>query len=212
MNIKLIATPLAFAFATLISTTAMAVPTVTFGNEGIATLRADTPGQQISFFVGGIIQDGIEFDGLEFDLQIGDGGEALGGDGVGPRVTNVDLITGTVFENFGPQQADVVATPLAIQSTVDTGSLVGAEGLIATVTFDTIGTAAGDFDLLLTGVAGAFNTTFFSGADALPTTAINGTLRVTAVPEPSQMALLGVATVGFVGRWRRRRKGLSTSA
>jgi len=152
------------------------------------------------------VSGGDLFDGLELDLQVGDGGVDIGGALTGPTMTAIDLTTNTIFSANGPNQANVVAFPLARQSTVDTATAVLANGIIGRVTFDTTGIGLGNFDLLLTGVAGAFDTTFFNGANALAATVPNGTIRV--VPEPSSMAIIIAASAGLV--FRRYRKCLAS--
>jgi hypothetical protein len=175
---------------------------VTFGNGGTIDLLPNAAGQVVEFSVSG----GDLFDGLELDLQVGDGGVDIGGVLTGPSMTAIDLTTNTIFSANGPNQANVVAFPLARQSTVDTATAVLANGIIGRVTFDTTGIGLGNFDLLLTGVAGAFDTTFFNGANALAATVPNGTIRV--VPEPSSMAIIIAASAGLV--FRRYRKCLAS--
>lgn len=193
--IKRLSQTLSIAFLISISITASvnAAPVVSFGVNQVVELLPNAAGQQVPFFVTGIDQ----VDGLELDLQIGDGGVDLGGSSQGPTITGIDLINGTIFENSSPNQADVVGFSRARQSTVDTASKITSDGLFATVTFDTTGVLPGDYPLLLTGVAGAFDTTFFDGVSPVSATIPNGVLSVTAIPEPGSFGLLAI--VGLVG-------------
>jgi hypothetical protein len=172
-------------------------------NVGNILLAADTAGQTRQFFVTGAEQVG----GLEFDIQVGDGGSAFGGVDTGPRITAIDLKTGTIF-GASSNQADTASFPLARQSTVDLNvGTVLDNGLIATVTFDTTGILTPlTRNLLLKGVAGSFNTHFVDGtlANNVPTTIIDGTVAV-VVPEPAPAALTGVlVAAGLLKRrgWR----------
>jgi hypothetical protein len=159
---------------------ALALPTISYGTAGSITLFPNTAGQQVQF---NIADGSTQIDGLEFNIQVGDGGAALGGTDVGPLITDIDLITGTIFASASPTQVDVVTFDLARQSTVDTTSTVGDSGLLATVTFSTVGLSIGQFfDILLTGVAGSFDTTVFDGASTLTTVAPNGLIVIVPVP------------------------------
>lgn len=173
------------------------------GSSRIIDLRPDTAGQQIQLFATGFAADGGA-DGLELDVQIGDGGTAIGGTDTGPVIQGVDLITGTVWGPLGPNQQDVVATPLATQTTVDTTSLNVADGLIGTITIDTTGfdINSPDISFRLTNVAGSFNTTFFQGASTLDTVAPDAVIRM--VPEPGSALIL--AGLGLVGIGIRRKR------
>lgn len=162
-------------------------------------LMADTAQQAIEFYVTG----GDATDGFEFDLQIGDGGAEVGGTDTGPVFGAIDLVTNTIWSAASPNQADVVDSPLAKQSTVDTASLVSGSGLIGTVMFDTTGITSGEFAFSLTGVAGSFNTKFFNGANEITTVAPNGRLRIVSVPEPGFLSLLATCGLGLGLRRRR---------
>ena len=194
---------LAMAAMLVWASSATADAVVSYGvNEGgvfFIDLLANTGNQARSFFVSG----GDNVDGLELNLQIGDGGVFIGGTDSGPRMGAINLITGTIFAPASPNQQDIVNSPLAKKSTVDTASLVVANGLIGQVIFDTTGFGPGLYGFRLTGVAGNNNTKFFNGQNTVNTTAPNGFLRITAIPEPSTMlVVLGSTAICLL----RRRK------
>ena len=175
----------------LFATVASATPIINVGDHN---LLPNTSGQVIEFSVSG----GDLVIGLEFDIQVGDGGADIGGTDTGPVMTAIDLLSGTIFE--GGTQGDVVEFPLARQSTVDVEETVTANGPIASVTFDTTGMFTGTYDLLLSGVAGSFNTTFYDEAgNPISTDVTNGTITI---PEPTSMALLAFGGLALI---RRRR-------
>jgi len=174
-------------------------------NVGTHELLAQ-PGQQIELFATGTEQVA----GLEFDIQLGDGGSDLGGSDIPgvtvPQITDIDLITGTIFElGTNPSQLDVVTFPLARQSTVDIEDTVTADGKIAKVTFDASGIPPGtEVPLTLWGVAGTSDTHFYDAqASTVPITGQPGTIRI--VPEPSTVLLLVVFLGGCAVVCRRLR-------
>ena len=170
-------------------------PTV---NAGSHFLLPNQSGQEIQVFVSGeaLVQ------GLEFNIQIGD-------DTVGPVITDVDILTDTIFaeSNTGifpgyymePHKAYFGTTT---NVTVGDGFIV-TNGLLATITLDTTGITTGEFELrLISGNAQTgFSQTNFAG---IPANLINGTL---SVPEPLSVTMLLAGGVGMV--WRRRRKSIS---
>ena len=181
---------------------------ITYGTIEGATRYIDlfpnTPNQDIEFFAVGVAADGGT-DGLELDMQVGDGGAANGGTDTGPTLGTVDLIGGTIWAGSGPTQNNTVSNPLLKQSTVDTGSLVNVDGLIATIQFDTTGISSGEIDFRLTGVAGSFDSSFFRGGSRIGTSVGNAVIRIGVIPEPSAVFVLGSLTVlGVLPRRRRK--------
>ena len=157
----------------------------------------------ISVTGGGAVQ------GLDFYIQIGDGGAANNGSGTKPIITNVDIIgPGTLFNASNVGQTNAFTSDLlwAVSTTTEASvaDFLDASGVIAFVTIDTAGTAAGEsYPLLLSGVAtGAFGPpgvdTAFAGVPAAIT---NG--QISIVPEPATLSLLGLAALGIIARRRR---------
>ncbi len=176
-------------------------------NVGTVELWENMPNQSWQFFVSG----GEQVGGLEFDIQVGDGGAANGGTDVGPTITSVNLLNGSIFDvpAYDPFQYTQESQPLLFQKSVTFFEIetVPATGLIATVTFDTTGIFAGtEMPLLLSGVKNQFNTHFtdVNGTD-MATVVTNGTIVINAIPEPASLIhVSALALIGAVIFWRRR--------
>ena len=80
---------LAFLLAGFASSAARAAAV----NAGTHVLAANMPGQQVPILVSG--SDAVS--GVDLFVQVGDGGATVGGDDTGPRITQVDLVSGTIF-------------------------------------------------------------------------------------------------------------------
>jgi hypothetical protein len=176
-------------------------------NVGTIWLLPDTPGQTVEFTVSG----GDRTTGLNLYIQVGDGGAFLGGTDTAPVITAIELIDGTIFQGLGADQAAQEVHPLVQAHSLDVSiaNAPEAEGIFARVTFDTTGLFLGadPIDLRLAGVAGMFDTQFFSNVDPFgPISAVitNGTIEI--IPEPSVVALLlvGVGAGLFMRRRRAR--------
>lgn len=203
---KLNVTFLAFlACALLGGTVSKASIVVTFGNSQSVRLVGGQAVQIVEFYASG---EGIFVDGLEFNIQIDDGGSDLGGTSIGPVISSIDLVTGTIFQVASPEQQDVETLMRARQSTVDTAFAVEANGLIATVAFNTTESPIGQYDLLLLGVAGQFNTTFFNVGVPLAADVRNGNMNVVAIPESSTFAICLVVAVGLLLKKATSQKSL----
>ncbi|HUT58008.1 MAG TPA: hypothetical protein VNA25_09190 [Phycisphaerae bacterium] len=104
-------------------------------------LLPNTPGQVINISVTG----GEQVNGLQFNLQVADGGPENGGSIDGPVITNVDILTGTIFDgnNWGDLGWGPIPGPGPAQLweswTLTASDTVPAAGLLAKVTFDTTG-------------------------------------------------------------------------
>jgi hypothetical protein len=102
--VRLTALP-ALALIFILSSQALAISSadVTLGNY---VLQPNMPNQTIPIYVTG----GAQVSGLNFNLQIGDGGPALGGT-PGPVFTHVDLVNGTIFQNDFEAPIDLGSFP-----------------------------------------------------------------------------------------------------
>jgi Dockerin type I domain len=138
-------------------------------NLGRVVVKPDTPGQRIGVSVSG----GEQVAAVELYAQIGDGGAFNGGSGTRPVFREVDLVTGTIFQNNNTgQTADNRGLVINAGTVTNSGS-VAAAGLLARLTVDTTGqTTPQSFPFILTNVApnapgGPFQTQLL-GADARP--------------------------------------------
>lgn len=161
---------------------------------------------------------------LDADMSVDAGGLTGNGDLTG----NVTLAAGTSLEASGGTLA--IDGDLTLNDTTTVSLTLGAGGLLdfdaiavsgnadindadLAVTLDpgTVLNVGDTFEFLTaTGGSGTFGTLTFTNpshpdlAGVIDVASNNYTLRITAVPEPSSMALLGVAAVGAVVRRRRR--------
>ena len=191
--------------ATLAPSSASADLTIDVGD---IDLLADTAGQQVTIDVLG----GDSVAGVNFIALVADGGPELVGlipDIAGidaPSITDVDLLTGTIFEGSATQFELGPPFPQLVQeaATVDSGG-VEASGTLVTLTFDTTGFAAGtSFDLSLEVAALAASTEFpdpnSTTGELVPLTITNGRLNLVPIPEPTSLALLGLVGMSLTRR------------
>ena len=136
------------------------------------------------------------------------------GDGLGaqpePIFTEVDYSSGL----FAGLPVTITGGPLAgneqfIQGSVvfnNTGDAVAPNGLLATVTIDATGFGAGEtFDFLVAGTdIGQDSDLILSGGGSLVPTIANGTITISAIPEPGTASCL--LAVGAAIACRRRRR------
>ena len=181
-----------------IATTSAALEITLTGSPGSRTylLSPDTPGQEIEIHVSG----GDQIAGINFFLQVADGGPVEGGSISGPVITNVDILTGTIFDgNNNDDYGDGPGVSLrrsksqVWESLTDTASgTVKADGLLATVTIDTTGFFLDDpnlpWDLKMVGTLAGDSQLFDETASEVDTTITNGTIAV--VPEPGTVGML----------------------
>jgi hypothetical protein len=156
-----------------------ATPVITVGTHQVL---AGVPGQRVPITVSG----GDPVAGVNLLVQTGDGGAALGGHaGSAPRIQDVDpTAPGTVFgaNNNGRAFDDPPTDQLWQVHTVTNAGTVPAAGVLAYVTLDATGFAAGGtYPLLLGRIAGdpSLNSDF-GGVSAMVQ---NG--QVVLVPDPS---------------------------
>jgi hypothetical protein len=146
-------------------------------NAGTHFLAPNTPGQQVPILVTG--SDAVS--GIDFFVQVGDGGATVGGDDTGPRITQVDLVSGTIFagNNTG---VFVDPAPLIWGATTTTVSgSVSADGVLGRLTIDTTGMFLGQFDLILN--PPSIGPTAFADP-GISTNLINGSLVIGDLPPP----------------------------
>jgi hypothetical protein len=175
-------------------------------NVGTISLQPNQAGQIVEFQLTVTNPTAVNsINGFEFNIQVGDGGADLGGSDLGPVITGINLVGGTIWATAtSPTQANVVEFDLARQSSVDFATPIALTGtpIIARVEFSTLGIGPNSTaPLLLTGVAGSFDTKLFAGASEVPLTITNG--FVTTVPEPASLAMVAVAAVALTARRRR---------
>jgi hypothetical protein len=114
-------------------------------NAGMHVLAPNMAGQQVQIHVTG----GEAVSGIDFFVQVGDGGATVGGTDTGPKITSVDLVTGTIF---GANNTGVFTDPAPLlwgATTTTSSGTVLANGLLATLTVDTSGFTSGQFNLIL---------------------------------------------------------------
>ncbi len=186
------------AYAALIGMAKMAAatPIIVVGEH---ELLPNTPNQPIEIMVSG----GDEVQGLNFRIQVADGGTHpdAGGSLDGPTISNVDLLSGTIFGSNNTGQNDLLRLPQVwVQSTTSAINTVPANGLLATVLIDTTGYTEGEFELHVRDTLD--NATDFGG---VPADITDGMLRI-AVPEPSAFGVL-LTGVGLLCTSLRRRVG-----
>ncbi len=144
-------------------------------------------------------------------------------DALGPKIASVDLISGTIWDGVGHTLSGTASNSphwqgwnlLKTADGVGTGPEIPAGGsFIASLTFDTVGVAPGNYAFKLFGTSfdggvNVFDSKYVADTvegDDVPINITNGSLTV--VPEPNASLavaglLLGVAAV--VRRWRAAR-------
>ncbi len=155
--------------------------TIDVGNHYLVPNQA---GQSVRIMVSG----GEQVSGLNFFAQVGDGGPELGQFGLppgtdAPAITTVDLKSGTIFNGISDLQSNDGSIPQVAMYSIEytqAGGSVAADGVLATLTFDTTGFSAGTWDFLLGDVlptvpGGPFDSELVS----TPINIQNGTISVT---------------------------------
>ncbi|MEM7311649.1 MAG: hypothetical protein AAF497_00720 [Planctomycetota bacterium] len=184
-------------------------------SDTIIEIQPNMANQDIMIFSSG----STVVSGMNLRLIIGDGGIDISGMDVGapaagantPGITNVDVLTDTIFGDAGGTQSGDFGGSATMGDTGadldyvlagSNASLLGAitsvtaNGKLATITIDTTGITSGDFPIGFQ-EPGEF-TTDFAGIAAC---GLQGaTLRV--VPEPSAFLAIGLVIVFAVGQRR----------
>ncbi len=124
---------------------------------GEVVLLPNTADQVVEFKVSNSSRTNILVEGFELNVQVGDGGMIVGGIDVGPAITRVDLVTGTLFQANSIGTRDASGRPqgehpmLGLYSTVTAASTVsipaGSTTRLARVTFDTRALESGRWPL-----------------------------------------------------------------
>ncbi|MBN2291312.1 MAG: PEP-CTERM sorting domain-containing protein [Pirellulales bacterium] len=179
---------LKYKYLILAASTLLAIPaqaaTIDVGNRFLIPNKAD---QVVRIMVSG----GEQVSGLNFFAQIGDGGPELSEFGLdpgtpAPTITAVDIKSGTIFDGIPDDQSNDYSIPqvamYSIAITEPEGS-VPADGVLATLTFDTTGYTTGTWDFLLTGVlpdfpGGPFDTELVSTRIPELNNIQNGTISI----------------------------------
>src|SRR4029079_8918879 len=200
MKLMRFATPL---LVLLSACAVQAAPLVSIGDYSVPTGQSLQVSIQVSDDGSASAED---IEGMNFAFQI------ASGTGKMPAVTNVNLLSGTIWSAHvsssnvsvpdGGTQPQFQARSLI---TDDAGDFVSANGIVAVLTIDTTGAALGDYALLMTAtIDPGSDSSFLNGnGDAVTATFTPGNLRVTGVPEP---AMPGIASlVPFLTLGRRRR-------
>jgi hypothetical protein len=155
-------------------------PTIVVGNH---VLIPSLPGQSFTIPVTG----GTAVSGVDFNAEVAGGGTPNGGT-VGPGISGVDLVTGTIFaSNHAAPQTATSNSPQAYSGLVITntnGSTVNASGLLATVTIDTTGFIGGTYSFKMGGFSNGSvvaDSDFAAAPDysSIPANITNGNLIVT---------------------------------
>ncbi len=151
-------------------------PTVVVGNHVLIPL----PGQSFTIPVTG----GVAVSGVDFNAEVANGGTSNGGT-PGPAITNVNLISGTIFasNNSGQQNGTTFPSQLYSGVVITNSGTVTTTGTLATMTFDPSNFIGGIYSLKLVGFSNGpiSGDTDFVDANGLtvPATVTNGNLIVT---------------------------------
>jgi hypothetical protein len=169
----------AAAAALLASRGLGANPSIVVGNN---VLIPNTPSQTVQLMVTG----GNSVAGLNLNIEVANGGTANGGVN-GPKITAINMVTGTIFGSNNSGQQDFTTFPSQVYegSILTSSGSVSASGLLATLTIDTTGFTGQSFSLKLGGFSnGAVSgNTDFATPDPLgnpiPANITNGTVVAT---------------------------------
>ena len=151
-------------------------PTIVVGNHVLIPL----PGQSFTIPVTG----GVAVSGVDFNAAVANGGTANGGT-PGPAITNVNLVSGTIFASNNSGQQNGTAFPSQLYSgvVITNSGTVTTTGTLATLTFDPSNFIGGIFSLKLAGLSNgniSGDTDFVdANANTVPATVTNGNIIVT---------------------------------
>jgi hypothetical protein len=152
--------------------------------------------------------DPLRVTGIGFNLQVADGGPAAGGLILGPAITSVDLMSGTIFasNNIGLSGSGSIVPQIYERGTLTASgsvSLPSGRSKLATIILDTTGFSSGTYVLTLNTLNGPTKYTTL-GSDYFPVL-VEGSLTVGLHPvltgvtkhNPSRVALTFSTAAGF---------------
>jgi len=162
----------------LLAPSALAVnPTIVVGNHVVIPL----PGQSFTIPVTG----GVAVSGVNFNAEVANGGTANGGT-PGPVITNVNLVSGTIFASNNSGQQNATSFPSQVYSglVITNSGTVNTTGTLATMTFDPSNFIGGIYSLKLAGfsngnISGDTDFTVAPDFSSIPATVTNGNIIVT---------------------------------
>lgn len=163
---------------------------------GTHILREDMTNQIIQIDIAGV----DEAQGVNFNIQVADGGPDGTGNTLGPKITRIDIIGGTlggstIFTRNSIGQTDTLFLPQVWESTTTTGSeTITSNGVLGFVEVDTTGFFDGEiFDLIMSNTVN--NPTDLAG---IPVDVTDG--KIIVMPEPLSVVLVIVGLLVFGSR------------
>ena len=176
---------------------------------GNHTLAANQANQVINIFATSAT--GEVAPGFNLNFVMDDGGSIVGGvDNNAPKITSINLKpTNGLFAGIPDAQNNVFSSQKLWQVTIAPTNVanrpvISANVLLAQVTLDTTGLTSGNWVLDLDGLPlRGLPSSDFAG---LSTTVTNGSVSISAVPEPSSLLAIGFAGgIAAIACFRRRR-------
>jgi dockerin type I repeat protein/PEP-CTERM motif-containing protein len=165
------------AVGLLASQSIAANPTIVVGNHVLIPL----PNQSFTISVSG----GNAVSGVDFNAEVANGGPSLGGT-LGPSITGINLVSGTIFasNNSGQQNSSSLPSQAYSGLVITNSGTVNASGTLATMTFDPSNYIGGIYSLKLGGfsngsVSGDTDFTVAPDFSPIPATITNGNIIVT---------------------------------
>jgi len=151
---------------------------------GTVELIEDQAGQTVQFFVIPEVVPSEKTAGLNFNVQTGDGGTAAGGTIYAPAITAGDILTGTIFasNNTGQGGGGALADQVYEATTTTSSGKVSADGMLATVTFDTTGFFVGDGPFPLIMSVTVNGPTDFAGTPGVTLSVTDGQITLLQAP------------------------------
>lgn len=166
---------------------------------------------QANQYVDIYVTDNAPLGGLNFSIILGDGFPDLAGSTIdGPIITDVDLIgtllQPTVFTGNNTGQQDPGSKDrVAFRNTTTQSGTVSEDGRLAILTIDTTGYFSGTYDLLVDGLNASPSTELLAATGEIYQTQFrNGSITLTAVPEPVHYALASGLFCLVFAFWRKK--------